>query len=146
MSAPVPTGLDFENPELTLESIDELDEFPQQLVRREQVGVQLAFVGTEAMRWVAGAGESGGVEHLAARFGLPAIQSAQAGLGDDARDPLSDSFAEILQRGRELMGGREGGLAPSAEPVVMTGAALGLPGPGTVHVRVERRLLAAMDS
>ena len=79
MSATVPTGLDLEAPELTLETIDEFDESPDELVRRvrgERRRVQLASVGTEAMRWVAGAGESGGVEQPAARFRLPAIQWA----------------------------------------------------------------------
>jgi hypothetical protein len=269
VSATVPTGLDLETLEFTLESIDESaerelpdnvvialderDEFPEELVRRmcrEELGGQLAFVGTEAMRWVAGAGESGGVEQLAARFVLPAIQSAQAGLvaeldtvadavydegagvfvevgpkhalqgfasdvlGDDAvlslatnhhkpgdvasfngalcglwaaglgagvepaaaedvalqpgataqqtasprraaaaspsaaapapakggRDALADLFPEFLARGRELMGGREGGLAPSAEPVVITGAALGLPGAENLFGKVRVRL------
>jgi hypothetical protein len=133
--------------------------------RGEQLGVQLAFVGTDAMRWVAGAEESGGVEQLAARFGPPAIQSARAGLGDDpvpglatnhsaqptdGRGAPPDFFPEFLQRGRELMGGREGGLAPGAEPVVMTGAALGLPGADTglasVRVRQRRHLREATGS
>jgi hypothetical protein len=196
VSATVPTGLELGTLEFTLKSNDDLEEFPEELVRSlcaEWIGVQLAVVGMEAMRWVTGAGESGGVEQLAAPFGMPVIQAAQAGgltnhhkPGDAAsfngvrglwasrpgagvepaaaedvalppgataqqtasprreeaaspsaaapapatggRDAVADLFSEFLQRGRELMGGREGGPSPSAEPVLITGAALGLAG------------------
>ena len=42
-------------------------------------------------------------------------------------DDLGHLFAEFLERGRELMGGGGPGASPTA-PVVITGAALGLPG------------------
>jgi alkylation response protein AidB-like acyl-CoA dehydrogenase len=50
-------------------------------------------VGTEATRWVAGAGEGAGVEELVARLGLPAINAAQAGLVADL-DAIADAIYE----------------------------------------------------
>ena len=52
----------------------------------------------------------------------------------------ADRFVEFLQRRRDLVGGREGGLAPSAEPVVITGAALGLPRAEKLFGKVRGRL------
>ena len=46
-------------------------------------------VGTDAVRWVVGAGEGNGVEQLVARLGVPAIQAAQAGLMADL-DAVAD--------------------------------------------------------
>ncbi len=51
-----------------------------------------------------------------------------AGLEEAAYNDLGRLFAEFLERGRELMGARGDELAPATEPVVITGAALGLPG------------------
>ena len=47
-----------------------------------------------------------------------------------------DRFVEFLRRGRDL----DGGLAPTAEPVVITGAALGLPGAEKLFGKVRGRL------
>ena len=57
----------------------------------------------------------------------PAPPAAGAAAGG-AQSELERLFAEFVERGRELMGAQEGGPAPSTEPVVVTGAALGLPG------------------
>ena len=54
----------------------------------------------------------------------------RAGASAPARggDQLERLFAEFLERGRELMAPRGGEDAASGEPVVITGASLGLPG------------------
>ena len=48
-------------------------------------------VGTDAVRWVAGAGDGDGVDGLAARFGLPGVHAAQAGLIADL-DAVADAL------------------------------------------------------
>jgi acyl-CoA dehydrogenase len=48
-------------------------------------------IGTEAVRWVAGADGSGEVEQLAARLGVPAIHAAQRGLVADL-DAIADAI------------------------------------------------------
>jgi alkylation response protein AidB-like acyl-CoA dehydrogenase len=48
-------------------------------------------IGTEAVRWVAGAEGSGEVEQLAARLGVPAIHAAQRGLVADL-DAIADAI------------------------------------------------------
>jgi alkylation response protein AidB-like acyl-CoA dehydrogenase len=48
-------------------------------------------IGTDAVRWVTGAGEGGGVEELVARLGLSAIHAAQAGLVADL-DAIADAI------------------------------------------------------
>ncbi len=53
---------------------------------------------------------------------------ATASLDEATYNDLGRLFAEFLERGRELMGGRGEERAPATEPVVITGAALGLPG------------------
>ena len=107
MSATVPTGLDLETLELTLEPIDEFaqpelrdsvvialdqrDEFPEEVVRRmcgEELDIQLPDVlGDDA------------VLRLATNHHEP-DDAASVG-----RDALADRFAEFLHGGRELMGG-----------------------------------------
>jgi hypothetical protein len=152
VSATVSTGLDVETLELTLEPIDEIaqrelpdsvgialdqcDEFPEELVRRmcgEEFDVQLSDVlgDDRVLSFATNHPKPGDVASPSAAAPAPATVG---------RDALADLFAEFLQRGRELMGGREGGLAPRAEPVVITGAALGLPGAERLFGKVRGRL------
>ena len=51
-----------------------------------------------------------------------------AAAGAGAPDDLERLFAEFVERGRKLIAGHSVDGAPSTEPVVITGAALGLPG------------------
>jgi acyl-CoA dehydrogenase len=48
-------------------------------------------VGTDAVRWVAGAGAGAGIDELAALLGLPAVHAAQAGLVRDL-DVVADAL------------------------------------------------------
>jgi alkylation response protein AidB-like acyl-CoA dehydrogenase len=48
-------------------------------------------VATDGMRWVAGAGDGDAIDALAARLGLPAVYSAQAGLISDL-DAVADAL------------------------------------------------------
>jgi hypothetical protein len=48
-------------------------------------------IGTDAVRWVAGAGEEEDVEQLVSCLGLPAIHAAQAGLVADL-DAIADAI------------------------------------------------------
>ncbi|MGZ8650507.1 MAG: acyltransferase domain-containing protein, partial [Solirubrobacteraceae bacterium] len=57
----------------------------------------------------------------------PAPAAAPGAVGDDTLRELGRLFADFLERGRELTARDSGGPAPTA-PVVITGAALGLPG------------------
>ncbi len=64
------------------------------------------------------------------RRGTPAGARLQGGSGVDEAtyNELGRLFAEFLERGRELIGGRDGEARSTAEPVVITGASIGLPG------------------
>ena len=53
---------------------------------------------------------------------------AGSGLDEATYNELGRLFAEFLERGRELIGGRDEEARPTGEPVVITGAAIGLPG------------------
>jgi acyl transferase domain-containing protein/NAD(P)-dependent dehydrogenase (short-subunit alcohol dehydrogenase family)/acyl carrier protein len=98
-----------------------------------------SFNGALCGLWAAGLGagiEPGAAADVALQPGATAQQAAAppappppAGGREIApSDALANLFAEFLERGRELMSGREGSPGPDTEPVVITGAALGLPG------------------
>ena len=53
---------------------------------------------------------------------------AGSGLDEATYNELGRLFAEFLERGRELIGGRDEEARPTGEPVVITGASIGLPG------------------
>ena len=87
--------------------------------------------------WAAGLGAGTGESTSPARASVtrPAPAVAQASVAPppapraEARaDELQRLFAEFLERGRALMGGGSPQPAQSTEPVVITGAGLGLPG------------------
>ena len=61
----------------------------------------------------------------ASGLGTPAPATSP---GDDSSRELRQRFAEFLERGRELLGELPASPAPDHEPVVITGAGLGLPG------------------
>ena len=58
----------------------------------------------------------------------PATPRAGAGAGERTDDDLEQLFSEFLQRGRRLMAAHGHEAASDTEPVVITGAGLGLPG------------------
>jgi hypothetical protein len=115
VSATVPTGLDAEALESTLGPIDEFAQ--RELPERVVIGLDQCDEFPDQL----------------ARRAAPAPATV-------GRDAPADRFAEFPLRGCELMGGREGGLAPSAEPVVITGSALGLPGAERLFGKVRGRL------
>ncbi len=121
-----------------------------------------SFNGALCGLWAAGLGagiEPTKAQDVALRTGAtaqqPATRRATAPAADaappagsapaaaSANTELERLFAEFLERGRELMGASEGAPAPTTEPVVVTGAALGLP--GTEQLFDDANVARALD-
>ena len=86
-------------------------------------------VGTEPSTTEAAALRTGATAMpRAGRPAAPPAPAAPAPAGGDPADELRRLFDDFVERGRELIGARDGERAPATEPAVITGAALGLPG------------------
>ena len=86
-------------------------------------------VGTEPSTTEAAALRTGATATpRAGRPAAPPAPAAPAPAGGDPADELRRLFDDFVERGRELIGARDGERAPATEPAVITGAALGLPG------------------
>ena len=109
------------------------------------LGVGLAPAEPAAVTLRAGA--TGQARAADRRPAEPVAAATPAPSGTDREEPalleLGRLFAEFLERGRALMGERDGAPASAAAPVVVTGAALGLP--GSEHVFDEGNLARLLD-